>query len=357
MKAVFKKGFFMCKKTISMLLLSLNFFISQANITTPNLAAVTYTLSGGRLGDDLLSYLHAEWVSYKYNIPLLYKAFRYSNQLALHTMKESIASVLSSRFNQILTLSKGQTLSVDSSAKTLYVIPYFPESLGEHDATLAGPHRSQLTNKSSWAYFEVNWDDKNFLSRIRQQIKPNAQLNLIYPPEDYISIAIHIRKNSGGFDWPLLNDLDEAFYDPNQKYVDVIFPLKHPPMSYYVEQAHRIINLFPDQPFHRHIFTDDPNPTEITQQFERLLNNPRVSFLCRTTDNNHYSNVLEDMFSMTNFDCLVRADSNITIVASKLKDFKVAISPAHHRWEGKKLIIDGINMKLGNQPSIIIMNS
>ena len=42
---------------------------------------ITYELSDGRFGDNLLSYLHAKWISHEKKIPLLYKPFTFSNEL------------------------------------------------------------------------------------------------------------------------------------------------------------------------------------------------------------------------------------------------------------------------------------
>ncbi|NDD99733.1 hypothetical protein EB008_05520, partial [bacterium] len=42
--------------------------------------AVTYDYDKkARLGDNLMCYLHAKWVSYKNGIPILYKPFPYSD--------------------------------------------------------------------------------------------------------------------------------------------------------------------------------------------------------------------------------------------------------------------------------------
>ena len=45
-------------------------------------------MPGGRLGDQLIAYMHAKWVSYLYDIPLLYKPFHYSNDLVLDDKEE-----------------------------------------------------------------------------------------------------------------------------------------------------------------------------------------------------------------------------------------------------------------------------
>jgi hypothetical protein len=320
-------------------------------------AAVTYLLDGGRLGDKLLSYLHAKWVSHVYKIPLLYKPFPYSDQLILHTQEIQYNSYDLGKFSHFFELKKNQQLVVNPSSQTLYTIPYFPESREELQAPEPGLNANNLIPnlgnlRKEFPYFEVDWSDREFLHKIRQMIKPLNTLSLIKPPQDgRINVAVHVRKNSGGYDLPLLHDLPAEQYNPDQVYVDVIFPLKHAPDEYFMENIKKIYNLY-KQPLYVFLFTDDPNPSSILEKYKRTINNKNITIECRMSgDNNHYSNVLEDLFSILNFDCFIRADSNLTIVASKLIDFQVLITPAHHRWEGRKLIIDKVDVAI--RPDIL----
>lgn len=332
---------------IHILSILLLIFCSSDTYPNPNRkgpSAVTYTLSGGRLGDNLLSYLHAKWISYRYGIPVLYKVFPYSDQLALHDVEQLYTPDRARHYRHIAELRNNNFLEINKNSNSLYVIPYFPESLEEHRMQEVGINVGNTMEKTKFPYIAVHWDDKNFLGEIRQVMRPRVPLNLVTPPKDCISVAVHIRKNSGGFDRPLLQDTVEADYDPNLVYVDVYFPLKHVPDSYYIEQIKYIAEMFKDQQLYVFIFSDEPNLSRMVARYAQEINNDRIIFDHRRGDNNHYSNVLEDFFSMMNFDCLVRADSNLSIVASKLGDFKVLITPMHHRWEGRKLIIDKVNV-------------
>src|ERR1700755_1748984 len=51
-------------------------------LAQPN--AITYELPSGRFGENILVWAMAKWISLKYKIPLLYKPFKYSDQLKLH---------------------------------------------------------------------------------------------------------------------------------------------------------------------------------------------------------------------------------------------------------------------------------
>lgn len=309
-------------------------------------SAVTYTL-GGRLGDNLLAYLHAKWISYRYNIPLLCKPFPYFDQLVAAEKEQIYTSSSEKKFRHVVELKKNGVPPFDRYSHTLYVITYFPESLEEHRLPEYGENPNPGGRQGcDWPHFTVQWDEKPFANIIKQLIAPRYPISLVVPPADCISVAIHVRKDSGGYDHPLLQETPLDKYNPNQEYADLDFPLKCVPDSYYVEQIQRVLSMFKGQKLYFFMFTDDPNPHRIATKFEHIFRDENITFHYRQTGNNHYSNVLEDLFSMPNFDCLIRPDSNLSIVASKLSNNKVLIMPLTHKWEGKKLIIDKVGVIL-----------
>ena len=324
------------------------FLVMHSAISGEN--AVTYNLAGGRLGDQLIGYMHAKWISYKYDLPLLYKPFPYSDQLMLDSKEIKYTNKISNKFKVHKTLQVGQTIEqfVQKNDKnTLYIIPYFPESLEEYLPTENASCPVSCWKRPSnianyFARFEVDWDDIEFRKLIRDFIRPKNSINLI-ELKSKLNVAIHVRKNSNGFDLPLLHGLKE--FDSNQQYVDVVFPLKHPPEVYYTDQLKKLLQIFPDKKFYVFIFTDDQLPESIVNRFKNAVSDKNFEFDWRKSHNNHYSNVLEDLFSMTKFDVLIRPASNISIVASKLGNFKLVISPMQHHWEYTKLVIDKVEYK------------
>ena len=88
-----------------------------------------------------------------------------------------------------------------------------------------------------------------------------------------------------------------------------------------------------------HIFTDDKNPQELLKRCEETVNKANIAYGTRTTDNRYDLNVLDDFFAITQFDCLIRGDSNFSIMASKLACHKIVLAPKGWRWEEQKLII------------------
>ena len=99
-------------KTLVVTIIAL-FLVANANVVYPKdkhkhsksqiqSSKVTYTFSGGRFGDNLLAYIHAKWIAYRYHIPLLYKPFDCSDQLVLHNLEELYNERKASQFrNQI----------------------------------------------------------------------------------------------------------------------------------------------------------------------------------------------------------------------------------------------------------------
>jgi hypothetical protein len=313
---------------------------------------VTNDILGGRLGDQLISYLHAKWVSYKYDLPFYYKSFIYSEQLVLDDLELRYDPSLANE-RQIKKMVYGQTLEqflATGKKGMLYDIPYFPESIEELQPAKKPDNYNHWQRLSEYyPFFPVDWSDPEFKKIIQKMIAPKKQLNLVKLPKNRLTVALQVRKNSGGFDLPLLHGLSDQAYNPKTVYTDVVFPFKHPPEEYFIEQLKYVIKRFSGQKLFVFMFTDDPTPKPILERIKQAINDPRIEFDCRTAENNHYSNVLEDLFSIAQFDCFIRPDSNLGIVASKLGNFKMVISPAHHHWKKRNLIIDKVEIQVSHK--------
>ncbi len=279
-------------------------------------SAVTYTFSGGRFGDNLVAYLHAKWISYKYRIPLLYKPFQYSDQLVMHDVEQKFDDIRPDSFDRYATLRKDEVLNFRADSGTLYTIPYFPECMQEYD----------LPN--NYPYFDVDWDDEGFRTEIRSLIKSRTPLTTLELPKDRITVAVHIRKRTPEFDGPV--SFEQEPLPPRATYADHAAPFKFATDEYYQEQIKRISAFFGNQPMYVYLFTDSPNQVGLMQQYQQVINLPNIEFDCRKTINNHHLNVLEDFFSLTKFDCLVRVDSNFSLTAAKLARYKVTTAPKHY---------------------------
>jgi len=289
----------------------------------PSNCAVTYEFSGGRLGDNIISYMHAKWISYKYQIPLLYKPFPYSNELVLDDMETRVTRHRSAKYRRIVYLGKDQTVDLNVKVSTLYVVPYFPESECERRC-FTGP------GSLPWPYFEVNWNDPGFKACICEMIKPKTKLQLCPVQKDKLNVALHIRL--GG----------DCQHD---KGIGSGTPQKSPPETFYFEQLETICRIFRSEKIHVHLFTDDSNPSRLAHHCREYLNEERVEFTYRESGNVFDKNVLEDLFSLMQFDCLIRPESNFSIVASLLTDYKVLIYPDDFTFMGKTPYINKVKIK------------
>ncbi|NDD99187.1 hypothetical protein EB008_02690 [bacterium] len=130
---------------------------------------------GGRFGDNLLSYLHAKWISYKYNMLLLYKPFPYSDELALSELETKIndyyydheINIFKRKMvcdSNLRYFRPSDLLKKNPSGSILYVVPYFPEG---------GCKRTWFFNGSKkWSYFDVDWKDQIFRSIALEMLRP-----------------------------------------------------------------------------------------------------------------------------------------------------------------------------------------
>jgi|ERR1700733_1505861 len=299
------------------LLIIISITILSALSLSAQKSAVTYNFSGGRFGDNLLSYCRAKWISYKYRIPrLLHRPFYYSDQLMMHVLEEHFDQNKVQEFKEVIVITPNNVSSIDPDAGILYVVPYFPESVADRN------------NQRYPFCFTVDWEDSLFKRELQKTIAPCRQLALSFPgvAKDDIKVAVHIRRGTGfDEDFSMLMTMMEGFR------------LKFVADSYYIEQLKTIAQLHPNQHIYVYLFTDHTNPQELADIYAAAVECDRMTFACHASSN-HDVNVLEDFFALTVADCLIRTDSNFSIVASKLGDYQVHISPACNR------IIDGYNV-------------
>ncbi len=290
--------------------------------TASDKAAVTYDLGGGRFGDKLIGYLHAKWISFRYQMPLLYQPFPYSDQLVMHRDERHFQKSDFERFERTVTFAYDSKEAFRNDQSALYMIPYFPEA----------PWEQVPENK--WFYFPVDWKDPVFKGQLQRMVAPLHLTPKLQLPQDRISVAVHMRLG-GSFD---------------TAETKMRAPLKLPPVSFYKEQIKHLYELLKGRPLYVHIFTDDENPQGLLKECQEYTQGLNITYGCRQDTNTHDSNVLEDFFEMIKFDCLIRPDSNYSIIAGKIGDFMIEISPTHFAWLSPELgHVDKVDIKYKNE--------
>lgn len=294
-------------------------------------SAVTYSFSGGRFGDNLVSYCHAKWISYKYDVPLLYKPFEYSDQLAMHVLEAHYSEEMEQEFNQVVEYVRADS-SIDTKKRYLYEVCYFPEDIFIRSRTIV-------------PYFNIDWHNQEFKKLLQKMICPINPIEKPIIPEGYIGVALHVRRGTG---W------DIPGHRMTSQELTAYMPGRFAPDSFYISQLKRLIEFFPHNMLYVYLFTDHDKPEELAEKYRQAINCDRLVFNYRKSENNEFINVLEDFFALMSFDCLIRAESHFSIIASKLGNYKVVISPYHAITEGENTIIDKIAFEKDGISSIII---
>lgn len=294
-------------------------------------SAITYSIDGpGRFGDCLMNYIHAKWVSYKYDMPLLYTPFWYSNELQLSQL-EPAHNTNHDRYTRVRL---GQHEKLDEfmqknrGKSVLFHIPYFPESSWEREHYSAANH---------WPYFPIDPKDSGFKAELRKCIAPIQTLSPLHLPKDRISVAVHVRLGTG--------------YDNEESLKNT--PTKFPPHEFYIDGIRTIYHMLHKRPLYVYIFTDDPSPREIAQKYQSELRDCNVEFGYREKDNRHDAHVVEDFFAMAQFDCAIHGDSNYSTCASMIADYKLEITPGKPRMVGNRGVIEVLQITTGTIETVI----
>ncbi len=318
----------MKKKTIKKVFFSIFFSLYGSIVVTAQVnQAITYFWGGGRFGDKIISYTTAKWISYKFNIPLLLKQFKYSSMLRLGREEKKYAKETVKQFKKGVMPIKSEK-DVIAHAKDNVIF----ESRGGRFTV----------NGSSCVEKLVTYilKDQNFMKKLKYMLQPVVPLSQIELPEDKVTVAVHIRKG-GGFDSALCSI---QYYARKELYADKRWPLKFPPEQYYVDQIKKISSLFDDKPLFIHIFTDDRNPPKLVNRIKEAVNKNNITFSCRSEGNAHDAHVIEDFYNIARFDCLIRSSSHFGIATQLLGNHQAVIYPQYFKWEGKKLIIDKVGI-------------
>lgn len=266
-----------------------------------------------------MDYTHAKWISYKWGIPLLFQNFEYADQFVFYDIEKHLTPERAGQYTQVKVISLEQ-LNRKIKRNTLFFVAHVADSYDEY----------MFNGSSPELHIAVDWSDQPFREMMRALIAPKHPLNLTIPPKEVISVALHYREG-GGFHW-------------DTEWMKKGCPLRFPAPEYYFEQLRKLYDLVNQSPLYVHIFTDYAKPEEIKELFRAHFPETNIEFVCRTEGNRHDTNVLEDMFSIMNFDCLIRSMSHYSMIASHLVDFKIEFYPKHGTYQGDRFIVDQVEM-------------
>lgn len=298
------------KRCFFSILLLLFFHSSTTAAERPT--AITYEFSGGRLGDNLVAYLHAKWISYQYQVPLLIRPFRYAEEFVFFEQEEKLTEEIKSQFNKTCSLDIKNPLLLKSEKSTLFYFPFYIDGL-------------DVKGDVNYKHVEPNWNDPRFKAIIRQSlsfVNPPKGFPL---PKDRITVAIHVRKGCG----------------PDTCNMHLSDPLKFPPNSFYIEQIIRLYHLLNQRPLYVHIFSDISRPQTLINEFAKATKGMKIEY--HTRDQQLYFNtMMEDFYMMSQFDCIIRPNSSFSIVAAKISNCNIEIFPTHASLNGNNPKIERV---------------
>jgi hypothetical protein len=323
--------------------------------------AITYKLNaGGRLGDNIYSYCLAKWLAYKYKINFVYTPFPFSEFFTLSKYEKCLNDEVKKKFDQVQTVKSEKELSSKLNKlkkTTLFEIEYKlkiqpPNTIDTLKNMTDSGHGYQAIhwNQASWVYFLTHFYHQYGID-LKQALGLLITPHSFFLPSNVITIAVHVRKG-GGYDAPLgsFQYLDECQNDlllknicpNNKKMADQDFPLKFPPEQYYVDQILKLSTLFKNVPLYVYVFTDDTRPDLVVERFKKRINCSCVEFACKLGKNSYQDCIIEDLYMMSLFDCLIRADSNFAWIAQIMGSHKIIIFPQKAEWENHMLMITDV---------------
>ncbi len=312
--------------------------------------AITYYIeSWRRLGDAITTVSKTLYFAQTHHLPVYYQEFPYFDQFALSQDATLLSSEIRQQFSKVIPIQRHDDVAkhLASTEPILFECRFLSETPAVYTITREYPEFGKL---------------------IKTAFTPLMAIDPLPKPPAVITVALHVRKG-GGFDkplgsrqeyappsmpkgiylkknsppgshldaWPIPWPAGIMFIEAVRRYCykkthysDYIWPIKFPPDQYYIDQLKELTNLLPGKNLLVYLFTDDPDPESIMARYSaQLADHPRIIFSYRQKGNHHTKNVLEDLFAITQCDCLISASSSFATAAQILGNHQVLIFPIH----------------------------
>ncbi len=285
------------KKLIISLVLIFNIDLSaQAWITHRNDI-------GGRLGDKFLTITKTLWLARKYNLHFQYNPSDYYKPFTIHTNEPEKCSY------PVLDINNENR--INRNASSIYRTDYYFKC-------------NKWRDSADFFAWQDLVDDSEFRDALRRKFRVSSFTPSINLPSDRISVALHVRKGSGG----------DLTLHPNPKIsrekIRNVVTVRMPRDQFYIEQIKKMSELYGNAPMYVYIFTDHADPQKIKERYSKKVNKPNIIFDCRKGKNSHLNDAaVTDLCEMLRFDCLIRSMSNLGQMAHALGRYQSVIYPLH----------------------------
>ena len=296
---------------------------------TCNNCSVTFAVgSGSRFGDCLVTYIKAKWIAHYYNIPFFFQPFAYSNRLAAHSL-EKWAS-----FNKKQKKKLDFYTDVSSQKQPTAFIVHLHTKMKDIDV------------------FERIVHDKSFGAEVKKMLAPVVPINWLKLPSDKITVAVHIRKGSGG-DMPLYSQQEYEGHQGSviytekllyrKAYSDKKWPIKFPPNQFYIDQIKKLAELCDYKPMYVYIFTDYAYPEVLLKKISDGVGLPTIEYDSHAK-HTYSTTFIDDFYTMARFDCLIRPGSGFSRACQLYGDHWISMYPTKATWKENRLIIDTVEI-------------
>ncbi|MCI5052050.1 MAG: hypothetical protein MRY21_02805 [Simkaniaceae bacterium] len=299
---------------------------------------ILYSSYGCRSGDRLLHYTKASWVAYRHRLPLYIVHFSFADHLNLFYTDHYYDERVQTSFPKVVMIKSEGGVRQRLSDNTLFDIGF-------------------QFRKPGWDPYEVGtWkelmEDAAFREHLRSKIAPVKKMMFAPLPKECLSVAIHIR-DGGGLDFPRLSKQLFA-YQPQlistseretfslDGYCDGLFPLKFPPLQYYINSLRKLSNRLGNPPIYAYVFTDSLTPEKLVGQLKRQVDLPNIKYRHHEKTSGPSSKILEDMMDMARYDCLIRGGSNYSQISHLIGRHKIVVFPKASFWYRGCLIMHPI---------------
>lgn len=268
--------------------------------------AVTYHQAAGRLGDQLITYCLAKYISFKYGLDFYIRSFSGYSQLAFSTVDPLYNETKLRGLEKIYIRNEADFLQRYNAQKNQLFI-------------ISDSHWETSSPDSEW--YGVS-HSKEFRALMRKLIAPINAIPKLQLPHDHITVALHYRVGE---------TFDDAAFIKIQQDENNTNP-KFRPFGYYVEQIKYVKRAFPDQKIYVHIFTDAANPAQVRTRFKKVFPEESICFAAREGYDSWRNNVLVDLVHMAQFECLIRPRSCYSFISQLIGFHKLVLHPQGALW-------------------------
>ena len=295
-----------------------------SNVEAYQKHAITHGIDGGRFGDQILSYAQTRYVSFITSVPFLYRSFPHGNSHLLDFSYDARSyDECRSQFNRTLYIKTGgefldffRQIEDPNTPPTLYILNYFTSDISEWEYDV---NRMVLL-------FNIPWRDGDFHEHLLKAIKPKISIPDL-TKENVLNVAVHVR----------IVDYQHDGHD---------FALKTPKIDYYKNQIRRVYGLNKGRLTHVFLFSNTEKPLALLQDFQRSFGGENIEFNIQMLSRPalYEDSTVRDFFAMQSFDVLIATMSNFSLMASRLGNVGMVITPVHSVGKFPNDYIDRIQL-------------